>query len=41
VNAFKRLAAGYSADEKAKLFSGRAKRVYRGTGSGRYGANLE
>ena len=28
-NAFKRLAAGYSADEKAKLFSGTAKRVYR------------
>jgi hypothetical protein len=29
VEAFKRLAAGYSADEKAKLFSGTAKRVYR------------
>jgi hypothetical protein len=28
-NAFKLLAAGYSADEKAKLFSGTAKRVYR------------
>ena len=28
-NAFKRLAAGYSASEKAKLFSGTAKRVYR------------
>jgi len=28
-NAFKRLAANYSADEKAKLFSGTAKRVYR------------
>jgi L-fuconolactonase len=28
-NAFKRLTAGYSADEKAKLFSGTAKRVYR------------
>jgi L-fuconolactonase len=28
-NAFKRLAAGYSADEKTKLFSGTAKRVYR------------
>ena len=28
-NAFKRLAAGYSADEKATLFSGTAKRVYR------------
>jgi hypothetical protein len=28
-NAFKRLAAGYSADEKAKLFSGTAKHVYR------------
>jgi predicted TIM-barrel fold metal-dependent hydrolase len=28
-NALKRLAAGYSADEKAKLFSGTAKRVYR------------
>ena len=28
-NAFKRLAADYSADEKAKLFSGTAKRVYR------------
>jgi len=28
-NAFKRLAAGYSADEKIKLFSGTAKRVYR------------
>ena len=28
-NAFKRLAVGYSADEKAKLFSGTAKRVYR------------
>src|ERR1700756_5420156 len=27
-NAFKRLAAGYSADEKAKLFSGTANRVY-------------
>ena len=27
-NAFKLLAAGYSADEKAKLFSGTAKRVY-------------
>jgi hypothetical protein len=26
---FKLLAAGYSADEKAKLFSGTAKRVYR------------
>jgi len=26
-NAFKRLAAGYSADEKAKLFRGTAKRV--------------
>ena len=28
-NAFKRVAAGYSADEKAKPFSGTAKRVYR------------
>ncbi len=28
-NAFKRLAAGYSADEKTALFSGTAKRVYR------------
>jgi L-fuconolactonase len=28
-NAFKPLAAGYSADEKAKLFSGTANRVYR------------
>ena len=28
-NALKRLAAGYSTDEKAKLFSGTAKRVYR------------
>ena len=28
-NAFKRLAAGSSADEKGKLFSGTAKRVYR------------
>ena len=28
-NAFKLLAAGYSADEKAKLFNGTAKRVYR------------
>jgi predicted TIM-barrel fold metal-dependent hydrolase len=28
-NAFKRLTVGYSADEKAKLFSGTAKRVYR------------
>jgi predicted TIM-barrel fold metal-dependent hydrolase len=28
-NAFKRLATGYSASEKAKLFSGTAKRVYR------------
>src|SRR5262249_10173492 len=28
-NAFKRLAANFSADEKAKLFSGTAKRVYR------------
>jgi predicted TIM-barrel fold metal-dependent hydrolase len=28
-NAFKRLAAGSSADEKAKLFSGTARRVYR------------
>jgi predicted TIM-barrel fold metal-dependent hydrolase len=28
-NAFKRLAADFSADEKAKLFSGTAKRVYR------------
>ncbi|HEU0083753.1 MAG TPA: amidohydrolase family protein, partial [Bradyrhizobium sp.] len=28
-NAFKRLAAGYSSDETAKLFSGTAKRVYR------------
>ena len=28
-NAFKRLAAGYSASEKAMLFSGTAKRVYR------------
>ena len=28
-NAFKRLAANLSADEKAKLFSGTAKRVYR------------
>jgi predicted TIM-barrel fold metal-dependent hydrolase len=28
-NAFKRLTSGYSADEKAKLFSGTAKRVYR------------
>jgi predicted TIM-barrel fold metal-dependent hydrolase len=27
-NVFKRVAAGYSADEKAKLFSGTAKRVY-------------
>jgi predicted TIM-barrel fold metal-dependent hydrolase len=28
-NAFKRLAAGYSPEDKAKLFSGTAKRVYR------------
>jgi predicted TIM-barrel fold metal-dependent hydrolase len=28
-NAFKRLTAGYSADEKTKLFSGTAKRVHR------------
>jgi len=28
-NAFKQLAAGYSADERARLFSGTAKRVYR------------
>jgi L-fuconolactonase len=28
-NAFKRLTANYSADEKAKLYSGTAKRVYR------------
>src|SRR3954469_7818752 len=28
-NAFKRLAGDFSADEKAKLFSGTAKRVYR------------
>jgi predicted TIM-barrel fold metal-dependent hydrolase len=28
-NAFKRLAAEYSADEKTKLFSGTAKRAYR------------
>jgi L-fuconolactonase len=28
-NAFKRMAAGYSASEKAELFSGTAKRVYR------------
>jgi L-fuconolactonase len=28
-NAFKRLAANFSADGKAKLFSGTAKRVYR------------
>jgi predicted TIM-barrel fold metal-dependent hydrolase len=28
-NAFKRLAAGYSADEKTALFSGTAKRIYR------------
>ncbi len=28
-NAFKRLAAGYSADEKTALFSGTARRVYR------------
>jgi L-fuconolactonase len=28
-NAFKRLAAGFSADEKAKLYSGTAARVYR------------
>ena len=28
-NAFKRVAAGYSADEKAKPFSGTAKRIYR------------
>jgi predicted TIM-barrel fold metal-dependent hydrolase len=28
-NAFKRLAASYSAEEKVKLFSGTAKRVYR------------
>jgi predicted TIM-barrel fold metal-dependent hydrolase len=28
-NAFKRLAAGYSADEKAKMFSGTARRAYR------------
>jgi L-fuconolactonase len=28
-NAFKRLAAGYSADEKTTLFSGTAKREYR------------
>jgi L-fuconolactonase len=28
-NAFKRLASGYSASEKAMLFSGTAKRVYR------------
>jgi predicted TIM-barrel fold metal-dependent hydrolase len=28
-NAFKRLVAGYSADEKGKLFSGTAKWVYR------------
>ena len=27
-NAFKRLAAGYSADEKAALFSGTARKVY-------------
>jgi len=28
-NAFKRLAANFSAEEKAKLFNGMAKRVYR------------
>jgi predicted TIM-barrel fold metal-dependent hydrolase len=28
-NAFKRLAAGFSADEKTALFSGTARRVYR------------
>ena len=28
-NAFKRLAAGYSPEDKAKLFNGTAKRVYR------------
>ena len=28
-NAFKRLAAGYSADEKTALFSGAAKKAYR------------
>ena len=28
-NAFKRLAGNFSAEEKAKLFSGTAKRVYR------------
>jgi L-fuconolactonase len=28
-NAFKLLAAGYSPEDKAKLFSGTAKRVYR------------
>jgi len=28
-NAFKRLAANFSAEEKTKLFSGTAKRVYR------------
>ena len=28
-HAFKRLAANFSAEEKAKLFSGTAKRVYR------------
>ena len=28
-NAFKRLAAGYAAGEKEKMFSGTAKRVYR------------
>jgi predicted TIM-barrel fold metal-dependent hydrolase len=28
-NAFKRLASGASADEKAALFSGTARRVYR------------
>jgi L-fuconolactonase len=28
-NAFKRIAAGYSADEKAALFSGAARKAYR------------
>jgi L-fuconolactonase len=28
-NAFKRLAAGYSADERTALFSGAAKKAYR------------
>jgi len=28
-NAFKRLASGYSADEKTALFSGAAKKAYR------------